>query len=64
MVQPYRLRGPEMQPQEWFPANALGIHLAARLRSNERCGSRRIRGMAARQIRQRCSRDSNSDRSC
>src|SRR5215831_15411588 len=48
----------------WLPANAPGIHLAARLRSNERCRSRRIRGMAARQIHQRCSRDSNSDRSC
>src|SRR5262249_29670623 len=62
--QPYRLHGPETQAPAWLPANAPGIHLAARLRSNERCGSRRIRGRAARRIRQRCSRDSNSDRSC
>src|SRR6516225_7321495 len=61
--QPYRLHGPEMQAPAWLPANAPGIHLAAGLRSNERCRSRRIPGMAARQIRQRCSRDSNSDRS-
>ena len=42
---------------------AQGIDLAARLHSNGRCRSRRIRGMAANQIRQRYSRDSNSDRS-
>ena len=41
-----------------------GIDLAARLRSNGRGRTRRIPGMAARQIRRRCSRDSNSDRSC
>jgi hypothetical protein len=32
--QPYRLHGPEMQARAWFPANAPGIHVAARLRSN------------------------------
>src|SRR5262245_16303003 len=62
--QPYRLHGPKMQAPAWLPANTPGIHLAARLRSNERCRSRGIRGRAARQIHQRCSRDSNSDRSC
>src|SRR5262249_42504989 len=56
--QPYRLHGPEMQAPAWLPA--WGIDLAVGLRSNERCQSRRIRGRAARQIRQRCSRDSNS----
>ena len=62
--QPYRLHGPKMQAPAWLPANAQDIDLAARLHSNGRCRSHRIRGMAARQIRQRCSRDSNSDRSC
>jgi hypothetical protein len=62
--QPYRLHGPKMQAPAWLPANAQDIDLAARLHSNGRCRSHRIRGMAARRIRQRCSRDSNSDRSC
>jgi hypothetical protein len=55
--QPYRLHGPKMQAPAWLPANAQGIDLAARLHSNGRCRSHRIRGMAARRIRQRCSRD-------
>jgi len=53
--QPYRLHGQEMQASAWPPANSQDIDLAARLRSNERCRSRRIQGMAARRIRQRCS---------
>jgi hypothetical protein len=53
-----------MQAPAWRPVNVQDIDLAARLRSNGRSRTRRIPSMAARQIRQRCSRDSNSDRSC
>ena len=53
-----------MQAPAWLPVNVQDIDLAARLRSNGRSRTHRIPGMAARQIRQRCSRDSNSDRSC
>jgi len=47
-----------------LPVIVQDIDLAARLRSNGRSRTRRIPGMAARQIHQRCSPDSNSDRSC
>ena len=47
-----------------LPVIVQDIDLAARLRSNGRNRTRRIPGMAARQIRQRCSHDRNSDRSC
>ena len=53
-----------MQAPAWLPVNVQDIDLAARLRSNGRSRTRRIPGMVARQIRQRCSRDSNSDKSC
>ena len=60
------LHGREMQAPAWLPVNVQDIDLAARLRSNgrSRTRTRRIPGMAARQIRQQYSRDSNSDRSC
>jgi hypothetical protein len=52
-----------MQAPARLPVTVRDIDLAARLRSNGRSRTRRIPGMAARQIRQRCSRDSNSDTS-
>jgi len=58
------LHGREMQTPGWLPVIVQDIDLAARLRSNGRSRRRRIPGMAAHQIRQRCSPDSNSDRSC
>ena len=48
----------EMQTPGWLPVIVQDIDLAARLRSNGQSRTRRIPGMAARQIRQRCSRDS------
>ena len=57
------IRHSEMQAPAWLPANAPDTDPAAPLRSNGRCRSRRIPGMAARQTRQQCSLDSNSDRS-
>jgi hypothetical protein len=58
------LHGQKMQAPTRLPVIVEDIDLAARLRSNERSRTRRIPGMAARQIRQRCTPDSNSDRSC